>query len=336
MAEHCVNYHLKTNERYMNEQERVHPVSASDQQLIRQAFKEQYHRPMYDWALIQTDKKRAKLTTMLNALPPAKQRPMTARSLTLSERSADLLIRTSTGVIDFNRAIYGKGERQLDSRRNEPTSIQKQGIFCWGSEEVVPVKKRSVMFETRPTTGNFNEYIIKKLFNPSFASALLPLANEHAELLDEILKWTEKKTNEYPIDPIRGRGSLQPKAEGAITKARLSEDHVFGPGHRTVRRAEMAKECVARSYNRGLARTGMSSNYMDHFCDDSHEGWKTQVPKLTEKVIHLKNPTPWAVFPTDNTKMRSAATNPYWKRQALDNTTTARTNRGIFQAKTCL
>ena len=334
MAQHCINYHLRTNEHFMNEQERLHPVSSEADSLIRSSFKEEYHRPMRDWFLIQSEKKRTRFLALLRGEPSTKklpQRPSTA-SRTLSyhyQVQPDLIARDANGVIDLNRSFYGDAPRRfLNSKRFAPTAIATEGVFGFPT----PYKTRSV-----DTPPKYSEFIVKKLLKPHAADEVSFRADECFDLLQELLKWVDKKTNDYPIDPIKGRKCLQPRTEGALTKAKLDEDHIYPAGHkRPGRRPQTAKPPVERTRGAKAIKNFMTTNYMDNFCDDDHQSWLQRSPDPRRPCKPVKNPAPYAMFPINPYERERFAPDPYILAQARENRISGKMNRAIFESKTVL
>ena len=333
MAQHCINYTLKTNEHFMNEQERLHPVSAEAESLIRASLKEEYHKPMRDWYLIQSDKKRARFTALCRGQASTKklpQRPSTA-STTGSfyyQVQPDLIARDANGVIDLNRSFYGDAPRRfLNSKRFAPTAIKTEGVFGFPP----PYKTQSVDGQPK-----YSEFIVKKLFKPSVAKEIMFRADEYFDLLQELLKWFDKKTNDYPIDPIKGRKNLEPRTEGALTKAKLDEDHIWPAGRRRPKRPQTAKPPVERSRGAKAIKNFMTTNYMDCFCDEAHQSWLKRSPDPRRPCKPIKNPAPYAMFPINPYERERSVPDPYILEQARENRISGKMNRAIFESKTCL
>jgi hypothetical protein len=331
MAQHCFNYHFKTNERYMGEMERSRPIHERDEQLVQDCFKETFHLPIHDWLLIQPDKKREKLYEMLRGNParkPARPVPNHRLSATswASHRSADLVVQSPTTRIDFNRSIYGPTPFQPDPRAIAPTLVSTQGIFGFAD----PMKPR-------PSTGSSTlpDHFVKHFFKPAAAARLIPLSDEYFPLIDELMKWTEKKTMGFPIDPLRGLDAISPTAEGALSKAKLEEDHFYPPGHQKVRKTKLARDLTKRTLQ-AQARRLTASRYQDVFCDDIHEDYLVNgCPKVTPKFQLVGNGTPWALFPCLTEKPQKADI-PALAKQAGENRLMGKANKAIFEAKTCL
>jgi hypothetical protein len=243
MAQHCFNYHFKTNERYMGEMERSRPIRENDEQLVQDCFKETFHLPIHDWLLIQPDKKREKLYEMLRGNParnPAKTLPNHRLSTSnwVSQRCPELVMQSPSTRIDFNKSIYGPVPFRPDPRALAPTLISTQGIFGFTD----PMKPR-------PSTGcsTLPDHLIKHFFKPAAAARLTPLSDEYFPLINELVKWTEKKTMGFPVDPLRGLDSITPAAEAALVKARREEDHFYPPGHQKVRKSKLARDLTTRT-----------------------------------------------------------------------------------------
>ena len=334
MAEHCINYHLKTNEHFMNEQEKRHPVREEDEELIRACFKEEYHKPMRDWMLIQSDKKRARLVSLLRGQPSTKilpQRPTdTAKMLSFRYQvEPDLISRSSTSVIDLNRSFYGNAPRRfLNSKRFAPTAISTEGIFGFPTPYTTT---RSV------TAGGpkYSEFIIKRLFKPSVAQEISLRSDEYFDLLQVLQKWVDKKTNQYPIEPIRRGDILHPRVELALSKAKNEEDHMYPCGHRPIVKAQLPKGLRSRGGAQAI-RNFMTSNYTDSFCDESHQEWLKETPKVTDTCKPIQNPAPYAMFPTNPFERERAIIDDYILQQSRENLISGKMNRAIFESKTCL
>jgi hypothetical protein len=331
MAQHCWNYRFKTNERYMNEMERTRPLNPSDEELVRSSFHEKFFLPIHDWLLIQPDKRREVLFGLLRgarARKPAKT--IEARNLSATNwqghRRQDLVVQTPTTRIDFNRSIFGPAGFRPDPRAIAPTQVATQGVF--GHAE--PWTPRA-----KPGSATLPDYLVRHLFKPAVAERLVPLSDEYMPLIDELIKWTEKKTMGFPVDPLIGHGSITPKAEGALTKAKLEEDHFYPPGHRPVKKTKLARDLAKRSLH-AQARKLTASRYQDVFCDDIHEDYIANgPPPVTKPFRQVGNGTPWGLFP-DMPEIDSPTHDPLLIRQAADNRLMGRYNKAIFEAKTCL
>lgn len=323
MAQHSVNYRLKTNERYISEMERSRPLSEDEENLIRTSFKEQFTKPMYNWALIQKDSKRNKLFTFLRSTSRA---TMTRefRPLTAAQRRPELVIRSPNATIDFNRAIFGDVTSRPLSRQKFESREIKNGIF--GNARPYTAQPEECV--------NYGLYIAKKLLEPSVVQKVQGACQQNENLLVELLKWAEKKTNEYPIDPIRKHPELNPVVEGRMTKAKLSEDHVYSTTHKTIRTHPLARTLKARDTAQiGNFDAFWSTNYQDNFCDEFHSG-KMPRPQQIYRQPVTKNP-PYCVFPADQRPVESAY-NELIMRQSQTNRELGRINYQIFNAKTCL
>ena len=334
MAEHCINFHLKTNEHWLNEQEKRHPVPPEDLALIRSTFKEEYHRPMRDWMLIQSDKKRARLLGLIRCQPSTKilPQPLADSSRMLSyhyQADPRLVSRSATGVIDLNRSFYGDAPRRfLNSKRFAPTAISTEGIFGFPTSYAT----RSIVSEDSP---KYSEFIVKKLFQPAAAREISLRADEYFDLLQVLLKWVDKKTNQYPIDPIRGRKSLEPRTEGALTKAKNEEDHMYPAGHRPITKAQLPKGLRSRGGAQAI-KNFMTSHYTDSFCDESHQEWLKSTPRVTDSCKPIQNPAPYAMFPGNPFERERAVFDEYILQQSRENSISGKINRDIFNSKTCL
>jgi hypothetical protein len=289
MAQHCFNYKLKTNERYLSEMERDRPISPSNQALIRSTFKSEYFEPIRDWLLIQSDNKREKLYAFLNGKPT--KRPglkTTGRSLNLHwnpHRSVDLVAETPHTKVDFNRAIYGPLPWQLDPRAKVPTHIQTEGIFGFAE----PYERREC------DSGKYTELVLSILLKPHVARDLARLADDYFPLMNELLKWVEKKTMGYPIDPCQDIPTLTPKATCRIVREKMDEDQFWEPGHKPVRKAKVARDLKSRARE---VRSGMSTRYRDVFCDDVHEDYlRSGSPAVTPALKQSDNSCPFGLFP---------------------------------------
>ena len=337
MAEHCINFHLKTNERYMSEQEKVHPVSAADEELIRQSFKEEYARPIRDWALIQSDRKRLRLAALIHGEPSTKKlapEMTTLRNYSFSmthDPDPGLVVRSGTGVIDFNRSVLGDTLRKVDPRAFRPTLIQSEGIFGFPT----PYKTRS--WEQQPT---YSEFLLKKLFKPNVANKILDRCDEYFDLLQELVKWCDKKGNGYPVDPIKGRKNLKAETEREANKAKNSEDHMYPPGYRKL---EVRKGTILnpKIKVRGadlsmMTKKLMTSAYVDSFCDETHKAWLERSPETSPSYKPVDNPTPYAYFPGNPFERDIYEPDEYIYQQARENRISGRMNRDIFNSKTCL
>ena len=255
----------------------------------------------------------------------------TTRGFTFSiahEADPSLVVRSTSGVIDFNRSILGDTGRKLDSRRFQPTLIQREGIFGFPSE----YKTRS--YDNQPT---YSEFILKKLFKPAVANKILCRSEEYFDLIQELLKWVDKKGNDYPIDPIRGRKSLEPRTQRAATKMKLEEDHMYQPGYRRLGiRPQMTTKYTGKADLGAMTKKLMTSAYTDGFCDDSHNEWLTSTPVPTASCKPIQNPTPWAYFPGNPFERDDYAPDAYIYEQARENRISGKMNRDIFNSKTCL
>jgi hypothetical protein len=331
MAQHCFNYHFKTNERYMNEMERERPIRQADEALVRDSFKEIFHLPIHDWLLIQPDNKRANLCDLLHGSHARKPAPA-IDSLKLSRanwtatRRPELILQTPIARIDFNRSIYGPTPFRPDPRAVAPTLVATEGVFGFTDP-----------WTPKPLIGSATmpDYYVKHFFKPAVAARLTPLSDEYLPLIVELMNWTEKKTMGFPIDPVRGHDSITPTIEGAISKAKLEEDHMYAPGHHKVKKSKLARDLTTKTLG-AQARKLTSSRYQDVFCDDIHEDYLVNgPPEVTPAFIQVRNGLPWAQFPELKDKP-ARAENPELARQVVQNRLMGKANRAIFQAKTCL
>jgi hypothetical protein len=331
MAQHCWNYHFKTNERYMNEMERTRPLNPADEELVRSCFKEVYHLPIHDWLMIQTDKRRHLLYELLRgnrARKPAKAvdtRGITGHNWT-SQRRPDLVALTPKTRIDFNRSIFGPAPFRPDPRAIAPTLVATEGVFGHADP-----------WTPRAQTGSASlpDYFVRHFFKPGVAEKLLPLSDEYFPLIDELIKWTEKKTMGFPIDPLIGHGSITPKAEGALTKQKLEEDHFYPPGHRFVKKTKLARDLDKKTL-RAQARKLTASRYQDVFCDEIHEDYiRNGPPPVTPNFRQVGNGTPWGLFPELHDPPKEVDM-PLYRQQSRDNRVMGKANKAIFEAKTCL
>jgi hypothetical protein len=312
----CFNYHFKTNEPYLAEMERSRPIPTSLDDLVCSTFKPQYHHPIHDWLLIQTDKKRSKLQSFLQSIPTTK-RPPTPRRL---ERRPDLVAESPKCQIDFNRSIFGPPPWQHDPRALAPTGIARDEIF--GHTE--PWKPRDY-----PGIHRYSEHLVQQLFQGEAAARLCEFADENYELLNELNLWTEKKTNGYPVDPFGGFDNLRPKPERKLVKAIREEDHSWPPGHRRIQKTKVTRDLSVRSKGR------QNSSYREGYCDQTHEdllrGWG-QPP--TQSWKPMQNSVPFGVFP--EVRLSSRKNRKEEDEWAEESRRDARANKAIFNGPTCL
>jgi hypothetical protein len=330
MAQHCFNYHFKTNERYMNEMERSRPLQESDDQLLQDCFKEQFQVPVHEWLLIQTDKKRELLYEFLRGNRPRKPAKTLRCGLNStnwgSQHRSDLVVQTATTRIDFNRAIYGPTPWQPNPRALAPTSISTQGIFGFTEPITAPDPN---------TTPSLPEFYVRHFVQPEIADRLVPLADDYFPIIDEIMKWCEKKTIDYPIDPLVTHGTITSRAEGALTKAKMEEDHFYPPEHQRIRKTKLARDLIHQNYH-AQAKRLTSSRYQDVFCDEMHQDWVTSgPPPVTGPFRQVINGLPWGVFPELPGKPKRWEA-PELAGQAAANRFMGKANKAIFEARTCL
>lgn len=320
MALHCVNYSLKTNERYINEMERSRPINDDDDQLIQSCFKEEYIIPIHNWALIQKDSKRNKLFNFLRCKSDTcKTREF--KPINTSRRMPELVVQRPNVTIDFNRAIFGDAnQRPMNKHKFESAGI-KDGVF--GYTRPYTAQPQSVV--------NYSLFIAKHLLVPSVVKRVAGACEQNEKLLNELLKWVEKKGNSYPVDPIRKHPELSPIVEGKLTKEKLSEDHIYSTTHRPLKVHPLTQSLRRR--NAGKLDSFWSTNYMDNFCDDFHRG-KMHPPDRLYKQVVSKQP-PFALFPADGRPVEKAY-NELIMQQSQTNRELGRTNYLIFNAKTCL
>jgi hypothetical protein len=317
----------------MAEMERNRSIRPCDEELIQSTFREQFHIPIHDWLLIQTDTKREKLYGFLKGNHPRKPPRTITRPRDSSwtwTRTVDLVAETAYSKVDFNRAIYGPLGWQVDPRSQVPTSIARDGIFG----HAPPYANRAT--RTCPTDcETYAQCLVKKLLKRDAAARLRPLADEHLQLLEELTKWAEKKTMSHPTDPIRGHASLDPWREGALSKAKLEEDHICPAGHRPIRRTKVARDLRERTLS-GEMRRLTRSQYQDVFCDDIHREYLVEgCPPLTPSIRPTANPFPFGVFPEVKDVARGL-TSASLIRQAVDNRNEGRINERILHGPTCL
>jgi hypothetical protein len=335
MAQPCFNYRLKTNERYMSEMQRERPLRPSDEELICNCFKREYHTPICDWLLIQTDSKREKLYNFLKGKPA--KRPglqTTGRPPSLNwnpHRSVDLIAETPRTKIDMNRSLYGPPPWQLPPQALVPSQIKQQGIF--GFPE--PYAEREID-ESCPE--KYTVFVLSILLKPHLVRDLARLADDYFPLMDEVLKWTEKKTMAYPIDPCQDIPTLRPKTSCRILMERLQEDHFYEPGHRQVRRTKVARDImpsIGPGGSRGPARSAMSTRHRDTLCDDVHEDYlRSGPPPVTPMLRPVSNARPFAHFP--EILGQPLAGLPELLQQSTANRATGQFNKKVVTGPTCL
>ncbi|OHT08640.1 hypothetical protein TRFO_22717 [Tritrichomonas foetus] len=320
MALHCVNYKLKTNERYLNEMERERPLSESEDHLIKTMFKENYRIPIHNWALIQKDGKRAKLFAFLRTQSTGELRTRGFREFTTSRRMPELVLQTPTTTIDFNRAIFGdQSRRPMNKHKFESKGI-KDGVFGYARPYTAqPVEK-----------VNYGLFIAKKLLVPNAVSKVEDKCEQYEGLLTELLKWVEKKANDFPIDPIRKHPNLNPVNEGRLTKEKLSEDHIYATTHKALKVHPLQRSLRRRDTSN--INSFWSTNYQDNFCDEIHRG---KMPPPQKSFKQLDNPAPFAVFPCNNEPIERAY-NALIMEQAETNRKMGKINFQILNGKTCL
>jgi hypothetical protein len=330
MAQHCFNYRLKTNERYMGEMERTRPIRPADEELVEHSFRAEFHVPIRDWLLIQSDSKRENLYGFLKGAHPRK--PLRgAMTLTIPRpqvsRSLELVVRTPNSAIDFNRSVYGPVQSSGDSRAHSRTSIAREGIF--GSPD--PYTGRAM---TAGGCTRLSESLVKKLFKPVVAVSLNPLSEEYYALLQELILWTEKKTMRYPQRESSEIRSL--RDEGRLSKGRLEEDHMYAPGHRGVTGTKLARDLTVRSLTAELAKAS-ASRYQDCFCDELHASWLTGGPPQTVPAIRqVGNPRPFALFPEVRERPRTVLLGTDLLRLSVENRAQGQANKSVYAGRTCL
>ena len=322
MAMHSVNFRLKTNDRYITEMEKMRPLSESENSLIQTSFKEQYIIPMHNWAIIQSDGKRRKLFNFLRTQSTGELKTRGFREFTTTKRRADLVLQTPTTTIDFNRAIFGdESRRPMNVHKFDSKGI-KDGVFGYPKPyEAQPVEK-----------VNYGLFIAKRLLTPAAAERVEDKCEENEKLLTELLKWVEKKSNEYPIDPIRKHPTLNPTVEGQLTKEKLSEDHIYSTNHKPIKARPQARSIRRKDSGPINPNVFWTTNYRENFCDEFHRG---KMPPPQKSYKPLKNPPPFAVFPYDIRPVERAV-NPFILEQAKTNRLSGKINYQIFNAKTCL
>jgi hypothetical protein len=335
MAQHCFNYKLKTNGRYMGEMGRERPLRASDEALVDSSFKPEYYTPIRDWLLIQRDSKREKLYNFLKGTPS--KRPglqTTGRPLNLNwnpRRSTDLVAETPRTKVDINRSLYGPPPHQLPPQARLPTQIQQQGIFGFPA----PYAEREI---DNSCPEKYTVFVLSVLLKPHVVRDLAPLADDYFPLMDEILKWTEKKTMGFPIDPCRDIPTLRPKASCRIVKEKLEEDHFYEAGHKQVRKTKVARDIMPRiraGAARGPARSAMSTRHRDTLCDDVHEDYlRSGPPPVAPMLRPVSNSHPFGEFP-DILGQPLAGLSDFL-RQGADNRATGNFNKAVFTGLTCL
>jgi hypothetical protein len=320
--EHCFNYHLKTNERYIAEMERSRAVRPDDDALVRSTFKEQYHQPVHDWLLIQSDKKRSKLRAFLEGGLSARRPPLSSRR---PERRRDLIAESRHCRIDFNRAIFGPTPWQPDPRSLAPTAISREEIF--GHAEPWTPREHSGIH-------HYSECMVKQLFQPAAAARLFGAAEENYGLLNELVLWTEKKTNGYPTDAFRGFDTLRPKPERTVVKAKMEEDHSFPPGYRKPQKTLVARNLTPRSLGEELKRA-TNSSYREAFCDDTHEDFlRTGNPVPPPLLKPIQNALPFGVFP--EVAMSPRRNRKDYERASAEARNDRLVNKSVFEGPTCL
>jgi hypothetical protein len=318
----------------MAEMQRDRPLRPSDDELIQQCFKLEYVTPIREWLLIQPDKKRETLYGFLRfkpaKLPGVRTTGLPVRPNWTLPRSLDLLAETVHSKIDFNRSLYGPPPWQLDPRAKIPTSVEREGIF--GFKE--PYPERDVSGEP----GRYTVFVLGILFKPNVARDLTPLADDYYPLMNELLKWTEKKTMLYPIDPTRDVPTLRPKTACRIVKQTLEEDRFWESGHRPIRRTKIARDLMpvtGPGGARGDVRSAMSTRYRDVFCDEVHEDYlRSGAPSVTPALKVVANACPFGLFP--EVLAKRGAVLPELMRQATDNRAAGHVNKSVFTGDTCL
>lgn len=300
--------------------ERSRPIHDDEDQLIQSSFKEEYINPIHNWALIQKDSKRNKLFNFLRTRGDG-SKTRDFRPMTTARRRPELVIQSATATIDFNRAIFGEHSQRPMNKHKFASDGIKDGVF--GYTKPYTAQPQEVV--------NYALFIAKQLLVPSVVKRVAGACEQNEKLLNELLKWVEKKANNYPIDPIRKHPELNPVVEGRLTKEKLSEDHIYSTTHKQLKIHPQSRSLRRRDV--GRFDSFWSTNYMDNFCDDFHRG-KTPPPDKLYKQVVSKQP-PFAVFPPDNSPEEKAY-NELIMQQAKTNRELGRTNYLIFNAKTCL
>jgi hypothetical protein len=171
--------------------------------------------------------------------------------------------------------------------------------------------------------------MIRKLFQAPVAERLFELGDEYYGLLNELTLWTEKKTNRYPIDPLRDHPSMSMRSEREMVKAKMEEDHQWVPGHRKIKRTHVARDL------RSPRRKPTGSNYREAYCGPfGHHSRRTGPPPVAESMKPEVPPLPFGVFPEVPPLPRRTLAE--FAQQAADARRDGRVNKAVFTGPTCL
>lgn len=317
-----VNFKLTTNSRYIEEMEKSRPLSSEDEQFIAQTFKPEYVKPMQVYYLIASNGKRKKLMKFLHGDTTTERPPTTARIFQPTRREADLVVRSPRGSIDFNRGIFGQvRSKKVNQHKFESRGIHEDGIFGYARPYTAVPEEKS----TLPV------FLAKKLMTPLGLSRVENTLDDTAnyQILTELVKWAEKRSNAYLIDPLRDDPELSPRAQLRQCKEKNSEDHMYPTQHRFYEPHPPAST-LTRS---GRAfKTNYTTAFQESFCDEMHQHLPT---KVDPPIIPLRNNCPFAPFPTSGEK-EEVYRSPFLQQNALTTYLDGKFNNQVFNSATCL
>lgn len=325
---------------WVEEYEKTRALPPSDVAILKEAFQPCFFEPMYTWALMAKDSKRRKLIAMLQCAHGKDKIGMRTRKCTEILNDPEFVLRTGQYTIDLNRSFNQNVILQKDPRHYY-SAIKDFGVFEYEGQRPSTTYEMTRAYRNSRAYPTVGHCYAKKLFNPEFYEKFAPYVDTNATYLKILTDYCEEKAKHYPINPLSGT-NLDPYNESKIVKGTLKEDHIYEgqPRHRNKGCGIHPNELRSRPLTTGgsavVSRTMPSapllprSNYRENYTE---EPFKNLI--LTKSIKPVKAPSPFSRFP-EAKEEKMTITREQYLEQATINRQCGRSNREIYQSKTCL
>ena len=300
----------------IRELERSAPVSDDEQALIVTAFKLEYYRQIMTWTLTNKNSARRTLFALLNGESAGE-----LNHATETRRSAELILRSTSSQIDFNRAFFGRP----DTRRINVKRFESKGC-----DEVFNRQPLPPLNQTQSgKSATLAEFLVRQLMRPEFVDQVIGVADGYVNLLRELQEWLERRQGHYPVDLIASHPRLSPNAGRELTAKTQSQDHLYPSGYhpKQVSKVPRLRE-LAKKYE---LKTG-TTTYNDMYGPGYNDGAKAVISAML-KPLELSKP--FALLPETHVDETNEISDEL-RRQSITNTQAGKANRAIFESATCL
>lgn len=295
------------------------PLPKEEDDQIKANFKSMYVPQIHTWVLCQKKpNKKRQLFSFLRAESGKTKRCCTSMAVF---RPADLVLRSGNCTIDLNATLNGRPQtRKLNRNRFNSPGISGQGIF---KEENEPIPLARSPSKPNHTLAQF---LVNKLMLPGPAKTHMDVADEYISLLQELVQWVDKKTNQFPVDTLRAHPTLCPDVARGVNSRVDREDHLVRQSGPPLPVNTMQMQARVRS---GPWRTPGSA-YSDQFPTYGSGNVPSPFPPLE---MHR----PFCQFPNgERVGTQPAPAADAFRSQAATDTVTSKRYRSIFESPTCL